>query len=499
MRQQLRDYQQRGRDRIFDAYREGARSVLCVSPTGSGKTTLFTSIAADLAESHHPSLILVHRRELATQACNRLREFGVQFGLIMAGEQPNPLALVQVASVGTLVRRKAPKARMVICDEAHLSTAETWRKILEQYQDARILGATATPWRLSGKPLVQGYDKSVIVAHPAELREQGHLCPYVGFSYKTPDLSAIKTTGGDYNEAQSAAVMSESLIVDSVVEEWIKHASDLSTVVFAVTVEHSKQLTERFRSAGVAAEHLDGGMPKFQRDSVLAKVASGATRVLVNVGIAVEGLDIPRLKCCVLARPTKSLARAIQMMGRVRRPWNGVTARIHDHAFVIKLHGLPDAERDYELTAKPEKPPSLRQCEECFRLYEGTRCPSCDHENTPSIGEREIQTISDAEKIEFESGKEEAVKVQKPPVHVSWNSPGRILEGRLVRRWKEQTDYGLKRAYFLEGPKRDYQFLGTAHLDALLARVPDGAKVWITYVGPARDSGRKYFKVEIDD
>jgi hypothetical protein len=103
-----------------------------------------------------------------------------------------------------------------------------------------------------------------------------------------------------------------------------------------VTVEHSKALSAEFRAAGVMAEHLDGSTPLHVRAAILRRVDQGHTRVLCNVGVAIEGLDIPRLKCCVLARPTKSLARYLQMTGRVRRPWQGVKARIHDHAFVIK-------------------------------------------------------------------------------------------------------------------------------------------------------------------
>ncbi len=316
-------------------------------------------------------MIVVHRRELATQAAKRLREFGVDFGFIMAGESAKPYARVQIASVQTLVRRKVPRAAVVVCDEAHLSTANTWAKVLEQYPKAKILGFTATPWRLSGKPLVGAYDACVVMSTPRELREQGHLCDYVGFSYKTPDLSAVATVAGEYNERQSEEAMREPTIVANIVQQWLAHASTLSTVVFAVTVEHSQTLCAEFRAAGVSAEHLDGSTAKLRRDAILARVESGATRVLCNVGVAVEGLDIPRLKCVVLARPTKSLSRMLQMCGRGRRPWGGLVCRIHDHAFNIKLHGLPDAERDYALDSKPADPPSLTQCEQCMALYAG--------------------------------------------------------------------------------------------------------------------------------
>jgi DNA repair protein RadD len=518
----------------MDAYRQGARSVLAVSPTGSGKTTLFTSLAAQLAAGGKRVLILVHRRELATQACTRLREFGVLFGLIMAGESPTPYARVQVASVQTLARRQMPPADLVIADEAHLSTAKTWTSILEHYPNARILGVTATPWRLSGKPLAGAYDSCVVVATPRELREQGHLCDYVGFSYLTPDLSDVGTVGGEYNEGETAKAMGDSLIVDNIVEEWQKHASQLSTVVFAVTVEHSRQLAARFVAAGVHAEHLDGGTPTGVRDAILRRVASGVTRVLCNVGVAVEGLDIPRLKCCVLARPTKSLARAIQMMGRVRRPWaecpcgyefvpqlharacpscgghawRWVTARIHDHAFVIGQHGLPDADRDFTLSGKPEAPPSLSRCPECGAYNSGPVCRGCGQEHEPKPqGERVMQTVSEAGLTQYGFSSDGGVPMPdapRSPVEVKWDRIGKMITGVFAKQWTEpHPQYGPQQRYLLQGEKRDHVIPGTAQLDRLMAKVPIGTPVEVKFTHetpiPGKSNPRKEFSVKGDD
>lgn len=506
--QVLRDYQQRGISEILAAYRAGARSVLAVAPTGSGKTTVFSHVLAELDARRQRGVILVHRRELATQACNRLREFGVRFGLILSGELADPTARIQVASVQTLVRRRAPPAQLVVADEAHLSTATTWRNVLEQYPQARILGVTATPWRLSGKPLAGQYDACVVIATPAQLREQGHLCGYNGFSYLTPDLSDVSTTAGDYNEEQTAKAMSQSAIVDNIVEEWGAHARELSTVVFAVTKEHSRQLAARFVAAGVRAEHLDGDTPLEQRRAILQRVERAQTRVLCNVGVAVEGLDIPRLKCCILARPTKSLARAIQMMGRVRRPWENVTARIHDHAFVLGQHGLPDDERDYTLKAKPEKPPGLRLCSECRAWFSGNRCTACSAEVTPEITERVVQTVGPEGLIRKEISSGDAPTVEAPavrnpkPVDVRWETPGRVVEGIYRRTWTEKTSWGEQRRYLFAGTKRDYSVPGTTRLDALMRAVPLEMLTRVTFTKETPLPGgksRREFTVEVDE
>lgn len=498
MRQELRPYQQKGVEQILGAISRGCRKVLVVLPTGGGKTSIFTFLTEQVDV---PTLIIVHRRELATQACKRLREFGVGYGLILAGEQPRPGARVQVAGIQSLARRGKPPARLVIPDEAHLSTAETWRKTLDLYPDALVLGFTATPWRLSGKPLAGAYDEVVVIATPRELRELGFLCDYAGFSYLAPDLSKVKTTAGEFNEKQSSAAMRQPHIVANIVEQWKAHASHLSTVAFCVTVEHSKELCAQFKAAGVAAEHLDGKTPTLQRDAILKRMESGATRVLCNVGVAVEGLDIPRLKCCIDAQPTRSLTRAIQKWGRVRRPWNGQRARIHDHAFNIKRHGLPDDDRDYKLDAKPEKPPALRTCEICLAIYVGVACPACEHVNeTLPRGKTELVTIADAEQFEF-SSETKPLHVALPPVPVRWEKPGRAIEGKYTGTSTRKESWGFRKLHVLEGAKRVYHLPGTAHLDKLMARVPKGAFTCVTYErAEAFGDGKtkRFFKVEFE-
>lgn len=473
-----------------------------MAPTGSGKTSMFSWLAAEIKQ---PVVILVHRRELATQAANRLREFGVDFGFILAGEPMRPWARVQIASVQTLVRRKTPPAGLVIPDEAHLSTASTWRTILDQYPRARILGWTATPWRLGGKPLHGSYDACVVVAHPHDLRDRGHLCQYTGFSYIAPDLSGIAKKHGEYDERQTDAAMRAPGIVTGIVSEWQTHARDLSTVVFAVSVEHSKTLCGEFTASGATAEHIDGSTPINTRRAILARVESGATRVLCNVGIAVEGLDIPRLKCCVLARPTMSLARAIQMMGRVRRPWHGLQARIHDHAFVIRQHGLPDQERDYTLHAtrpKTDPLPSLTTCKKCLAIYTGPTCPACG--STAPAQQRIVTQITDAERFEFDSDQAVIASIPeapKPPVRVAWDSVGRLTEGVFISSGTEQTQYGPRQQYLIRGMKRDYEIPGTSRLNALMRGVKIGDLIRIKYLGDSALPGGRYakqFSVEVD-
>lgn len=507
--QELRDYQQHALDEVLCAYRDGARRVLLVLPTGGGKTTVFSRLVGDVVSSSSTAraVILAHRRELVTQAAKRLREFQIDHGLIVAGEAPKPYARVQVASVQTLVRRQAPPAGLVVADEAHLSTADTWARILASYPNSRILGVTATPWRLSGKPLAGAYDLVVVAATPGELRAEGWLCPYTGYTYRSIDLSGVKKVGDDYD--QGAAGKAASAIVGDVVKQWQTHASHLSTVVFAATVESSKELTAEFIAAGVRAEHLDGSTPIERRKAIIARVDAGVTQVLCNVGVAVEGLDVPRLKCCVLVRPTMSTSRAMQMVGRVFRPWQGVTARIHDHAFVIPTHGLPDDDRDYSLNAKAEKPPALTTCEKCLALYRGDACPACGGQNEKRIVERTgPEVLEDVEQVAFDQRTIRSVSVR-------WDTGRRdkAIEGVFVEQVEETTQYGKRAVWLVEQHGRTvttrYALPGTKLLDRKMKVVRSGDKVRVTYLGERivgqvegafEDTGRTYkeFKVEID-
>lgn len=521
--QELRPYQEHGRAEIFRALRRGARRLLAVLPTGGGKTTIFTHLADQLARAGMRTLILVHRRELAYQACQRLREFGVRFGLMMAGEPSSPYAPVQVASVPTMARRVAGytletlpaylRFELIVADEAHYSAAPSWGNILALYPRAIVVGFTATPWRLTGKPLADTFDELIVIARPSELREQGFLCHYAGIGYRAPKLDGVKVTGGDYNEAALEAAVRESWIVDDILERWQESASELSTVVFAVTKAHSRELAARFVAAGVKAEHIDDSTRLTEREAILNRVRSGQTRVLCNVGIAIEGIDIPRLKCCVLARPTKSVARAIQMMGRVRRPWNGAVARIHDHAGIIIRHGEPDKERDYRLVAKPEPVPTLTSCPECMAYLQDGVCPLCGFVQVSAparsggVGAEGPQVAKEGHRFEFSSS-----ELPDRPVIVHWDAPGRVVEGHLWRRWTTRESWGPQSWWEVHGyqyvgePKkaapRIYHVPGTTRLDALMRRVDEGALVRMTYYADTPLGGmrfRKEMKVEVDD
>lgn len=429
----LRDYQVRAVDELRDRLVAGKRRLLLVSPTGSGKTT----IAADgmiLPAIRRGSsvLFLAHRRELIEQCSARLRDAGVEHGIIMAGVDPLPWLHTQVASIPTLTARLGrggalPAANLIILDEAHHARAGTYARILDAYPGAAVIGLTATPWRTDGRGLGELFEDLVVAARPRELIERGYLVPYTGLAYDTPDTSRLERKSHDYEQEGLELVMREKTIVGNVVQQYLEHGAGRRAVVFAVSVAHSRDLVARFRAAGVAAEHLDGETPVAQRDGILRRLGAGELRVVSNVGVLTEGWDCPQVEVCILARPTLSVGLYLQMVGRVMRPAVGKReARIHDHAGCIVAHGLPDADRDYSLDGDDPAAgrqgardlPPLRTCRACFAVFEAleSACPACGDASTPApkvlreIDGPQVRAVPLHELPRFRDAHEEAQK-----------------------------------------------------------------------------------------
>jgi DNA repair protein RadD len=379
---QLRKYQRIAFERLTERIEAGVRRLVVVSPTGSGKTVLGAHVVAEAIRVGRRVLFVAHRREIIDQTRSKLLAYGLgdgEVGVIMASDpRRRPGAMVQVASIDTLRHRSAPGADLVIVDECHRAVSPSYRRLQDSYPDATHLGLTATPYRADGRGLGAAYDEILVVASPKELIAQGHLVApriFTAAPDDLPDLSHVKVRGGDFDERALADAMDRTPLVGNLVEHWQKYASDLRTVVFATSIAHSHHIIERFRAAGVAAEHLDGETPTAERDAILARVARGETRVISNVGVLCEGTDIVSLKCCALARPTMSTGLYLQQVGRIMRPWNNERAVILDHAgCVLRLgHGRPDDDREFSLDDRKKRGGSREPSEATAKP-----CPGCD-------------------------------------------------------------------------------------------------------------------------
>jgi superfamily II DNA or RNA helicase len=378
----LRDYQGRAVDETLERLCT-ERAVCLIAPTGAGKTRMGAALVHDFVRRGLRVLWVAHRAELITQAVEAL---GMPCGLVVAGA-PAIASKMQcvVASLQTLVRRQMPDCDVLIIDEAHHIMSQSYRTLIERAPRARLIGLTATPTRLDGKPLGEIFSSAVVAATVSELIGHGFLVkPHVFSTPVLPDLEGVKKTGGDFNEAQLELACNTATLRGDIVRHWQERSNGKPTVLFAVSIEHSKALVADFDAIGARAVHVDGSISKGARAEALQAVRAGAAKVLCNVGIVTEGWDFPALETCVLARPTASLSLLLQMVGRVMRPHPGKDgALVLDHAGNHVRHGvLPWSDIDWadRMKRKPkEKAPGMRRCQECGAVYpvEEECCPEC--------------------------------------------------------------------------------------------------------------------------
>ena len=227
--------------------------------------------------------MLAHRREIITQTSEKLHDLGIAHGIIQAGFPPRPLEHVQVAAFKRCTGARSSarpcncrRADLLVIDEAHHCPANTYRKIIDSYPDAVLLGLTATPCRGDGRGLGGIFDTIIECPQVAPLIEQGYLVKTRVYAPVNPDLSGVRTQAGDYVESQLADRMDRPKLIGDIVTHWHKFGERRKTVAFAVNVAHSVHLRDEFIKSGVRAEHIDGSTPKPERDAIAG--AAGVRR-----------------------------------------------------------------------------------------------------------------------------------------------------------------------------------------------------------------------------
>lgn len=364
-----------------------SRRVLAVSPTGSGKTIMFSHIASRASAAGKRVGIFAHRVELIEQISASLKSFDVHHGIIAAGASTNPNASVYVCSAQTYARRKnMPVFDFVIIDEAHHATSgSTWNKCLEHSPGAIVLGVTATPQRLDGRGLRETFESMVIGPNVRELIDAGRLSGYRLFAPSGIDLSGVHILGGDFNRGELAEAADRPTVTGDAVIHYRKHLAGAPSAVFCVGVAHAHHVAEQFRSEGYTAAHLDGGMKSADRARIVDDFKRGRLNIITSADILSEGFDCPGMHGAILLRPTQSLALHLQQVGRALRTCAGKgKATILDHAGNTERHGLPCEERVWSLDAKKKakgqvEPTMSRECPACFCRFPISqfKCPEC--------------------------------------------------------------------------------------------------------------------------
>jgi len=398
--------------RVHAAIAAGKKSIIVVAPTGAGKTWIGAALVRRKIEEHplNGVLVLAHRREIITQTSGKLYAHGIAHGIIQSGIKPRPLEPVQVASVQTLYVRAMqsekmdlPRAKLLVIDECHHAPAQSYRKIIDAYPDAVLIGLTATPCRGDGRGLGGIFKEIIEAPQVADLVAGGYLVKSRVYAPNDPDLKGVKVQVGDYVENQLADRMDQPKLIGDIVAHWLKYGERRKTVAFAVNVPHSIHLRDEFIKCDVRAEHIDGATPKSERDAILARLASGETELVTNCMVLTEGWDMPEVGCCILARPTRKMGLYRQMIGRVLRSSEGkADAIILDHSGAVFRHGFAEDRVEWTLSEdkradspthqrRLERGPSSRllECTQCSSIREaGVPCPHCGF--LPQRSPREI-------------------------------------------------------------------------------------------------------------
>lgn len=328
--QTLRPYQQQARERIHAEWENGHTRTLLVLPTGTGKTIVFASVAADQVRAGHRVLILAHRGELLEQAADKLQR---STGLVSAVEKADATCLntwfrVVVGSVQTL-QRTARLERFphdyfgtIIIDEAHHAITDGYRRILDYFGSARVLGVTATPDRGDMRNLGEVFDSLAFEYKLTDAIKEGYLCRIMAQTIPLKlDISSVTMSGGDYAVGDLGTALDPYL--EQIAAEMAQRCKGRKTVVFLPLIKTSQKFRDLLNSHGFRAAEVNG--QSTDRKEVLADFDAGKYNVLCNSMLLTEGWDCPSVDCVVVLRPTKVRSLYSQMVGRGTRLSPGKT------------------------------------------------------------------------------------------------------------------------------------------------------------------------------
>lgn len=328
--QALRPYQQAARDSIHAQWEQGRLRTLLVLPTGTGKTIVFASVAADQVRAGDRVLILAHRGELLEQAADKLQR---STGLVSAVEKAESTCLnswfrVVVGSVQTLQRsarlERFPRDYFgtIIIDEAHHAITDGYRRILDYFEGAKVLGVTATPDRGDMRNLGEVFDSLAYEYKLTDAIKEGYLCKIMAQTIPLQlDISEVGFTSGDYSLGQLGTALDPYL--EQIAAEMVQRCRGRKTVVFLPLIKTSQKFRDLLNAKGFQAAEVNG--QSANRKEVLADFDAGKYNVLCNSMLLTEGWDCPSVDCVVVLRPTKVRSLYSQMVGRGTRLAEGKT------------------------------------------------------------------------------------------------------------------------------------------------------------------------------
>lgn len=327
---ELRPYQQDARELIQAEWEKGTQRTLLVLPTGCGKTIVFSKVIEDRVKMGERVLVLAHRGELLDQASDKLEK---STGLKTATEKADQTSIgswyrVVVGSVQTMMREKRLQQfkkdffDTIIIDEAHHCLSDSYQRVLHYFDEANVLGVTATPDRGDMRNLGSYFESLAYEYTLPKAIKAGFLSPIKAMTIPLQiNLSAVGQQAGDFKTQDLGTALDPYL--DSIAEEMLRVAKDRKIVVFLPLVKTSQKFTQILNSIGFRAAEVNGDSQ--DRSQILEDFDGDKYNVLCNSMLLTEGWDCPSVDCVVVLRPTKVRSLYSQMVGRGTRLHPGKT------------------------------------------------------------------------------------------------------------------------------------------------------------------------------
>lgn len=407
-----RKYQTDAVNQLFLWLSQNDGNPCLVLPTGAGKSILIAMIVEAVVKRWGVRvLVLAHQKELIEQNAEKLLRLwpNAPMGIVSASvgrkDWGHPITYAGIQTVRGKSDQLGP-VECILVDEAHLINHEeegSYRALVDEYPNARIIGLTATPYRLghgliTDKPAL--FDDLIEPVSIVYLQAKGYLARLRSkVTAERLDVDGVHKRGGEYIESELQAAVDVKLKNEGVVEEVLKRSQGRDHwLFFCAGVKHAQHMAEILRARGVAAEAVTGEMPKLEREDVLSRYKAGELKALTNANILTTGFDYPEIDLIAMVRPTCSAGLYMQMAGRgLRVKADGRDCLVLDFAGNVEKHGPITAVTAPDKVKKGDGIPPCKICPECSEIVHASAktCPACGYEFL--IKKKETYTLSEAD------------------------------------------------------------------------------------------------------
>ena len=340
----LRDYQIEMKAHLAEAWKVH-RSVMVQMPTGTGKTHLLASVVSDFVSSGGGGQVwlIAHRRELVAQIEETLSAYGIGKG------EDRPVRVMSIQWLSRHWEEVGVRPELIVIDEAHHALAASYAELWERYPDAKKLGMTATPCRLNRRGFTGLFEVLVTSWSVAEFIEKGLLSVFDYVSIRPGSetqrlIDSLEKRGadGDYQVREMDAVLNRRPGIERLYQSVRRFATGKKGMVYAISIEHARRIAEYYSERGLKAVAIDSRTPAAERKRMVEEFRRGKIEVLVNVDVFSEGFDCPDVEFVQLARPTLSLAKYLQQVGRgLRKSVGKESCMLIDNVGLYRIFGLP--------------------------------------------------------------------------------------------------------------------------------------------------------------